>query len=178
MIGNSTITVGVALARHREVNGIEPGATLAAAWVCKIPPFKLELPNFSWRKAAILRHDLHHILTGFPCTVRGECQMAAWEFASGRFPDYRATLFCLPLVALGVLLAPLDTFNAFVLGRNSKSLYGRQFRMEQSLASVRDSTLPRSDPEARTRDHFAFIALFAASTLEIILPITVALALI
>lgn len=96
--------------------------------------------------------------------------MAAWEFAAGRFPDCRATLFCLPLVALGTVLAPFDTFEAFVLGRNSKSLYGRQVNLEQSVASLRASTLPTTRPEVRVQDRLAFMTFVAASSLEIALP--------
>jgi hypothetical protein len=50
-----------------------------------------------WRRDAITRHDLHHILTGYSCTMTREMQMAAWEFAAGRYRHWAATLFCLPL---------------------------------------------------------------------------------
>ena len=83
----------------------------------------IRMPNFGWRKRAIVRHDLHHLLTGYPCTPTGEMQLAAWEFAAGRFPHPGATAFCLPLVGMGAVVSPRRTFAAFVRGRRSTSLY-------------------------------------------------------
>lgn len=104
--------------------------------------------------------------------------MAAWEFAAGRFPDCRATLFCLPLVALGAILAPFQTFDAFVLGRNSRSLYGRDLDMEELVASVHVSTLPATIPRAKAQDSLVFLALVTFSGLEIALPIACVLMLV
>lgn len=84
----------------------------------------VRLPNFAWRRTALARHDLHHALTGFPLTPAGEMQMAAWEFAAGRFPHAGATAFCLPLVGLGAIFLPGRTFASFLRGRRSMSLYG------------------------------------------------------
>ncbi|MDA0239355.1 MAG: hypothetical protein O3A84_04920 [Proteobacteria bacterium] len=95
--------------------------------------------------------------------------MAAWEFAAGRFSDYRATLFCLPLIALGVVLIPSGTFRAFVLGRHSTSLYGRHLGMELSLATVRKSTLPDCLPEPGVRDGIEFVGLTVISSMPLVL---------
>ena len=80
--------------------------TRAATWYLGIGRLGIQLPNFEWRKRAIDKHDAHHLLLGYPCTPTGEMQMAAWEFAAGRFPHPGATLFCLPLVAMGAVLVP------------------------------------------------------------------------
>ncbi len=99
-------------------------ARVSRTWYLGEGMLHIKLPNFAWRRAAIVRHDLHHLLTGFPFTPAGEMQMAAWEFAAGRFPHPGATAFCLPLVGLGAVLLPRRTFAAFVRGRHGKSLYG------------------------------------------------------
>ena len=45
--------------------------------------FFLYIPNFSIRKKAILKHDIHHIITEYPSNIKGETEIGAWEIASG-----------------------------------------------------------------------------------------------
>ena len=78
-------TAAEALAAYYAANGIEADPARTATWICKIGPASVEFPNWKWRRDAITRHDLHHILTGYSCTMTGEMQMAAWEFAAGRY---------------------------------------------------------------------------------------------
>ena len=111
-----------ALARLRRAS---PGSAAdAAEWTCPIGPLSLRLPNFAWRRRAIQAHDLHHLMTGYPMTMRGELQMAAWEFGAGSYPDWRATLFCGPLIIAGLFWSPSRMLAAYKAGRRSESLYG------------------------------------------------------
>lgn len=116
-------TVGEALVEFRKACGLDDECA-TTSWTCRLGPLAVRLPNFNWRRRAILAHDLHHLLTGFPCTMRGEFQMAAWEFGAGPMPHWGATLFCLPLVLAGSLWAPSRMLRAFVAGRRSRSLHG------------------------------------------------------
>jgi len=95
----------------------------APRWNCRIGPWEICLPNFAWRQAAIDAHDWHHMLTGYPLTLRGEIQVAAWEWGAGRYPDWRATAFCSPLILLGAVTMPRQTWRAFRWGRECASLY-------------------------------------------------------
>ena len=161
-------TLGEALAEFRRANGIPRDE--ARSWTCRLGPLTLRLPNFRWRRRAILRHDLHHLLTGYPCTLRGECQVAAWEFAAGRFPHPAATLFCLPLVAAGVLWSPRAMWSAFTAGRRSRSLYARDDTdtlLATPLGSVQ--TAARSEPSIA--DAFAFALLVAQALLLVAAPV-------
>ena len=117
-------SVGEALVEFRKAAGLDCESA-STSWTCRLGPLALRLPNFKWRRQAILAHDLHHILTGYPCTMRGEFQMAAWEFGAGPMPHWGATLFCLPLVLAGLFWAPRRMLLAFVAGRRSCSLHGR-----------------------------------------------------
>ncbi len=116
-------TLREALAAFRRANGLPADETAHASWTCRIGTLTLRLPNFAWRRQAILAHDLHHVLAGYPCTVGGECQMAAWEFAAGRMPHWGAALFCLPLVPLGLFWQPRRMLRALRSGRRSYSLH-------------------------------------------------------
>lgn len=134
----------------------------------------LRLPNWRWRRAAIAVHDVHHVLTGYPLTPRGEMQMAAWEFAAGRYRHPGATAFCLPLVGLGAMAYPVCTFQAFVSGRRSRSLYGLppSDPMLDLPVSIARQHLARS-PAATPRDRAAFAALVLVSWAWMLLPVAV-----
>ena len=71
------LSVGEALAAFRDANSLDAGYATAPRWRCRLGPVVLTLPNFKWRRQAIVRHDLHHVLTGYSCSMRGEFQIAA-----------------------------------------------------------------------------------------------------
>ena len=100
------------------------GEADAASWTCPVGPVTLRLPNFAWRRRALAAHDLHHLMTGYPMTMRGEFQMAAWEIGAGRYPHWGATLMCAPLVLAGLIWSPAAIARAFRAGLRSRSLYG------------------------------------------------------
>ena len=134
----SAVTVGEALAAFRLANGLATDESLRRSWTCKLGSLTLRLPNFAWRRKAILAHDLHHLLTGYPCTLRGECQMAAWEFGAGPMPHWAASLFCLPLIPWGLIWWPRSTWHAFIRGRRSQSLHGAASLDRFLLAPLHD----------------------------------------
>ena len=99
------------------------GESVERSWPCRIGCVVLRFPNFTWRRRALRAHDLHHLMAGYPMTMRGEFQMAAWELGAGRYRDWRATLFCSPLILAGLLWSPRRMLAAFERGRRSQSLY-------------------------------------------------------
>jgi hypothetical protein len=119
-------TVGEALAAFRRANGLSADEASNAWWTCRLGPLSLRLPNFQWRRRALLAHDLHHVLTGYPCGLRGEFQMAAWEFGAGPMPHWGAALFCLPLAVIGLFVTPQRVLRAFAAGRRSCSLHNSE----------------------------------------------------
>lgn len=99
------------------------GADPAASWTCPVGPITLRLPNFGWRRRALAAHDLHHRMTGYPMTMRGEFQLAAWEFAAGRYPHWGASLMCMPLILAGLAWSPAAIWRAWRAGCRTRSLY-------------------------------------------------------
>jgi ubiquinone biosynthesis protein Coq4 len=116
------LTVGEALVEFRAANGLTCDAS-DSWWTCRVGPVPIRFPNFKWRRQALLAHDLHHVLTGYPCGMFGEFQVAAWEFGAGPMPHWGAALFCFPLVVVGLCLAPRRVVRAFMAGRQSRSLH-------------------------------------------------------
>ena len=129
-------TVGAALARFRRENGLCQGEREATRWILRVGAWAFPLPNFGWRRRAIDAHDVHHLLTGYPCTAKGELLIAAWEWGAGRFPHWGATLFCGPLVLAGLAWMPRRTLAAWRHGRRCRSLY-----KAETLASLLDMPL-------------------------------------
>ncbi|HEX8514150.1 MAG TPA: hypothetical protein VF688_13705 [Allosphingosinicella sp.] len=116
-------SVGEVLRAFRDTNRLCHDEREARWWIVRADLLILPLPNFAWRRRAIDAHDVHHLLTGYPCTVRGELLIAAWEFGAGRYPHWGATLFCGPLVIAGLLYMPRRILAAWRHGRRSRSLY-------------------------------------------------------
>ncbi|PYS76753.1 MAG: hypothetical protein DMF66_12990 [Acidobacteria bacterium] len=54
------------------------------AWVkLKLWRMPIWFPNTEGRRRAVRFHDVHHVLTEYPTTWRGEFEIAAWEIATG-----------------------------------------------------------------------------------------------
>lgn len=79
-------------------------------------------PNWDERRRAVEKHDLHHIITGYPSTVKGEAEISTWEVSSGCGNYWAAWFLDMQGMMLG-LLYPKAVFKAFVRGRRSGNLY-------------------------------------------------------
>ncbi len=159
-------------------NGLPPdGGDSAKRWSVTFGKLSLSPTNFRWRRRALPCHDLHHIITEYECSPAGEIQTAAWEFAAGRFPHPAATLFCLPLIAAGVVLWPKRTFRAFIRGRHSTTLYSEAISAElldTRVSALQDRLLPAGEPKASIRDVLAYCRLVSFSLLLALSPIIAA----
>jgi hypothetical protein len=170
-------TAAQALTLKRAEQGLDPAYDTAPTWPFTIGPITIPFPNFSWRRAAIQRHDLHHILTGYPFTMRGEFQVATWEFAAGRYPHWGATLLLLPLVVMGLFWSPAAIWRAFVKGRGELSLYRPELRDAAgrlSLAALSERTSVQwRENEVADAIAFAWLVLQSASVIAapIVVPV-------
>jgi len=162
-----------ALALRRAEQGLDPIYDTAPTWPFTIGPVTIPFPNFSWRRAAIQRHDLHHMLTGYPFTLRGEFQVATWEFAAGRYPHWGATLLLLPLVVMGMFWSPTAIWRAFVKGRGEMSLYRPELReaAERLPLDVLAKRTRSRERRHEAADVTAFAWLVLQSVAVIMVPI-------
>ena len=172
----SSPTLGEALAAYRRANGLPDDETSAKSWTCRVGPVILRLPNFGWRRRAIGAHDLHHVLTGYPCTLGGECRMAAWEFGAGHMPHWGATVFCLPLLLLGLLRGPRDIWQAFRTGRRSSSLHHAlvtEDLLALPLTEARSRITNRQATRGRWADGARFGALLLGAAVILLSPVVI-----
>jgi hypothetical protein len=119
------LTLGEARARLFALGGLAEDGGYDDAWVrLKFWRIPLVFPNTLGRRRAVRFHDLHHVLTEYPTTWRGEFEIAAWEVAGGVRRFWEAWLLDLLGFACGLAVYPRATYRAFVRGRHSANLYG------------------------------------------------------
>lgn len=148
-----------------EVNGFGADGGYGDAWVdFKLGPLPCPFPNTAGRIKAVKVHDLHHILTEYDTNLTGELEIGAWELGAG-CKDFLAAWFLnLGAMGLGLLIAPVRTFRAFVRGRHTDSLYGKDLEamLESSVAEMRRATnADRQPAPATAADVVAFTGMGA-----------------
>jgi hypothetical protein len=162
-----SLTMGDARARYYERNqfGADGGDSLK--WVpIKILGLTLYIPNTEGRRRAVRIHDLHHVVTGYQTTVRGEAEIAAWELASGCWQWPAAFVLNLGGLGLGAVLAPRRTARAWARGRKTRNLYGERGgiahllpRKVGELRAELGLDEPAPAPPVRARDALAVAAV-------------------
>lgn len=150
------VPVREARAAYFEANSFGPNGGYDDAWVeFTLGPLTLPIPNTQARIAAVKVHDLHHLVTGYPTIAVGEFEIAAWEIAAGCGRFVAAWVINLAGIAVGTLFWPRRLFRAFVRGRRSTSLYGRDLEpmLDGTVGQLGDATsIPVGDPEATATD--------------------------
>ena len=162
------LTLGEARARMFALGGLGDDGGYDEAWVrLKLWRVPFAFPNTEGRRRAVRFHDLHHVLTEYPTTWRGEFQISAWEVAGGIRRFWVAWLLDLLGFACGLVVCPHATYGAFVRGRHSTNLYGDVW--DESILGRRVGELRRrlglDAGEARaTHDDKVSFTLWAAAS--------------
>jgi hypothetical protein len=160
---DDALTLREARERYFVANAFGSDGGYSLSWVqVKVGPLPFKIPNTASRKRAVRYHDLHHTLTGYRTNFRGECEIGAWEVATGCADHWAAWFLNLSTIGTGVLFAAGDVWRAFVRGRNSANLYRAPFDdalLERRLGDVRrELRLADPPPPARAADAAAFAA--------------------
>ena len=176
------MTLRAARERYFEINGFEGGG-YEEGWVkMKAGPIPIWFPNTVARVKAVRFHDLHHVLTEYPTTWRGEAEIGAWEVATGCAAHYQGWLLNLLAFAIGLAINPRGVYRAFMRGRRSRNLYRATFSDELLARKVGDvrreldlDTAPAAPPTPADRRAFAFwslasAAVFAGTWAAVLLP--------
>jgi hypothetical protein len=165
------LTLGEARARLFALGGLGEDGGYGDAWVkLKLWRIPLVFPNTAGRRRAVRFHDLHHVLTEYPTTWRGEFEIAAWEVAGGVNRYWEGWLLDLLGFAAGLFVYPRSVYRAFLRGRRSANLYFETW--DDSILARRvgderrrlglDSAAPR--PTWRDRAAFALWAGVSVAT--------------
>jgi hypothetical protein len=156
--------------RYFEINHFEGGG-YDEGWVkMRAGPVPIWFPNTVARVKAVRFHDLHHVLTEYPTTWRGEAEIGAWEVATGCAAHYQGWLLNLLAFAIGLLINPRGVYRAFMRGRRSRNLYRASFSEELLARKVgdvrRELALDKTPapPTPADRKAFIFWSLASAAT--------------
>jgi hypothetical protein len=157
--------------RYFELNNFADGG-YEEGWVKMKAGFvPIWFPNTVARVKAVKFHDLHHVLTEYPTTWRGEAEIGAWEVAGGCAAHYQAWLLNLSAFAIGLAINPRGVYLAFARGRQSRNLYRTTFSDELLTRTVgemrRELELDKelSEPSPTVRRAFVFWSLASVATL-------------
>lgn len=154
------MTMREAREKYFRENGFGEDGGYGDKWAdFKLGPVPFPFPNLPSRVRALAFHDLHHVLTGYDTNTTGEFEISAWEIGAG-CRDFAAAWF-LNHAGLtgGAFVAPRRTFRAFVRGRQTKSLYGRDMgsMLDSTVAEMRRETrVDAPVAPARPSDYAAF----------------------
>ncbi|MEI6088598.1 MAG: hypothetical protein WCR66_13475 [Bacteroidota bacterium] len=84
----------------------------------------LYFPNYKSRQRAVMKHDIHHLLTGYSASsMLGEGEISAWEPASGCRKYWAAFNLDMSGFMFALWINPWRVFKAFARGRKSLNLY-------------------------------------------------------
>jgi hypothetical protein len=93
------------------------------------------VPNTPRHRVAIMRHDLHHVLTGYGTDIVGEAEVSAWELRRGlRGLDLYVSSLVVGLALLGLVIAPARTIRAWRRSGACASLFPDSRPYEDILA--------------------------------------------
>ena len=162
------LTLGEARARLFALGGLGEDGGYGDAWVVvRLWRIPLAFPNTDGRRRAVRFHDLHHVLTEYPTTWRGEFEISAWEVAGGVRRYWVGWLLDLLGFACGLVVCPRAVYRAFVRGRHSTNLYGDEW--DESILGRRVGELRRrlgldADEARATRDDKVSFVFWAAAS--------------
>lgn len=128
----------------------------------------LYFPNFDARRKAVLKHDIHHIATGYTSTFKGETEIGAWEIASGCRHYWVAFVLDMHAMMIGILFNPVGVYKAFLKGRKTYNLYRDTYSDDQlvrmPISKIKESLLLNNYSD-RTKAGMTDILLFSVTIL-------------
>jgi hypothetical protein len=181
---NPELTLRDARERYFALNNF-PGGGYEDRWVkVRVGAFPLWFPNVPSRKRAVRYHDLHHILTEYETTWRGEAEIGAWEVATGGAGAAVGWLLDLLAFAVGLVINPRGVYRAFVRGRHSANLFRAEFDdalLAREVGATRSELRLNDNVRASASDRAAFVAwslasvvVYLASVAALLAPLVVA----
>jgi hypothetical protein len=123
------MTLGEARKLYFDRSGFGADGGYSERWIkVKVWRIPIWLPNTAGRVKAVKLHDLHHVLTEYPTTWRGEAEISAWEVGSGGLDRYWAGWWLdLMNFAQGLAVNPKGVYRGFMRGRRSENLFRTEF---------------------------------------------------
>lgn len=178
---DDAITVREAREQHFAQGGFTEAQYTARFARFRLGPLSFWVPNSSGRTRALPYHDVHHVLTEYDTSWKGEAEIAAWELAAGCREHPAAGMINLGAMPMGMVVAPRATFRAFVRGRQSRSLYGQPLDdvLPSPVGSIRERVgLTHPSRDASLTDVLLFLLTTLTGLMLVSAPLLVLLTII
>ena len=99
------------------------------------------IPNFKARKKVVLKHDIHHLVTGYEGVMKGETEISAWELSTGCTNNWVAFTINTYGMMLGVLFNIKGLWKAWSRGKRTRNLYHEKYKeadlLNQSVEEIK-----------------------------------------
>jgi hypothetical protein len=119
---------------HDNALGPDGGLHSSSVKIKMANNFHVYFPNFNARRKAVIRHDIHHMVTGYSAaSLIGESEISAWEIASGCKKYWAAFMIDTHGMLIGLPIHPWRVVKAFARGRRTKNLYHDTIALEEAL---------------------------------------------
>lgn len=96
----------------------------------KIELFKgvyMYIPNTDDRKKVVLKHDIHHLVTGYSGLLKGETEISAWELSTGCSSNWVAFSINTYGMMIGLLWNLPGLWKAWLRGKRTHNLYDKKY---------------------------------------------------
>ena len=99
------------------------------------------IPNLESRKKVVLKHDMHHLLTGYPLNMKGETEISSWELSTGCNHNWFAYGINTLGMITGIPFNPIGIWKAWKRGKHTRNLYNEKYQeevlMNQKVSDLR-----------------------------------------
>ncbi len=128
-------TVRQSLDAFLSENGYDAADYDAARSPAKLFGIRFSVPNPPQHRWAIMRHDLHHIATGYGTNLPGEAEVSAWEFRRGIGPlGWYVGSIVVSACLMGLVVAPRRMLRAWwASGRHPNLFHDTEHTYEELL---------------------------------------------
>ncbi len=120
------------------------------------------IPNSDARRRVVLKHDIHHVVTGYSALMKGETEISAWELSTGCTQSWVAFTLNTYGMMSGVLFNLKGIWHAWMRGRISKNLYPEKFKlqevMNQSVGELKEELRLHNENRASSNSVLGFIS--------------------
>jgi len=128
----------------------------------KVGKLFIPLPNIKARIDAVKIHDIHHLVTEYPATLKGEAEIGAWEIASGCGKYWVAWLLNFGSLVYGLVFFPKPVYKAFMNARKCRTncYYDTEYNdtlLNKTLGEIR-TMVDINYAKNTTTDKILFIA--------------------
>lgn len=148
----------------------------------KLGPVYMPMPNIKMRVDAVKLHDLHHLVTEYEATMKGEIEIGAWEIASGCGKYPAAWILNFGSFFYGMIFHPRCLLRAFLKGRKCATNLYHDSRyddalLNQTIGELRRRIVPDPSIKNSILDYliFIFCSLFSLSAAFLFFAIAIKL---